>query len=56
MGKAKITFGFLDSLRRLLSVYDVVTDPKLIYIFYSHSSECAQQGYTTKYLQTEILT
>lgn len=47
VGKAEITFKFPDSLRRLLSVYDVVTTPRLMCLFYSHSSECTEQGYTT---------
>lgn len=47
MGKAEITFKFPDSLRRLLSVHDVVTAPRLMCLFYSHSSECTEQGYTT---------
>ena len=48
MGKAKIAFQFPDSLRKLLSVYDVVPAPKLKFLFYSCSSECTEQGYTTK--------
>lgn len=48
VGKAKIAFKFPDSLRRLLSVYDVVTAPKLMHLLYSPSSECTEQGYTTK--------
>lgn len=47
VGKAEITFKFPDSLRRLLSVYDVVTAPRLMCLFYSHSSECTEQGCTT---------
>lgn len=47
VGKAEITFKFPDSLRRLLSVYDVVTAPRLMCLFYSHSSEYTEQGYTT---------
>lgn len=47
VGKAEITFKFPDSLRRLLSVYDVVTASRLMCLFYSHSSECTEQGYTT---------
>lgn len=56
VGKAKITFKFPNSPRRLLSVYHVVTVPQLMYLFHSHSSECTEQGYTTKSsLQREIL-
>lgn len=47
VGKAEITFKFPDSLRRLLSVYNVVTAPRLMCLFYSHNSECTERCYTT---------
>lgn len=53
-GKAKIAFKLPNSLRRLLSVYNVVTVSKLMDLFCSHSSESkvAQQ----KSLPEESLT
>lgn len=48
VGKAKITFKFPHSPRRLLSVCDLAAAPRLMYLFYCRSSERTEQCYATK--------